>query len=179
MHVKIALSGFMGAGKSTVGKALAKELNLPCFETDILVVKESGRDSVRDIFERDGEIQFRELEREIWKELLEDDEEPCVISMGGGLIIQEENWEAVKDIHDLCLVYLSAKFETICTRLDADKYSSRPLAREPHELEELYKFREPLYKARSHITLDVDGKSVNEVVQEALQRIREFYGSST
>ena len=86
----IILIGFMGAGKTAVGKRLARQMQLPFVDTDDWIEAQEGR-SISDIFAEDGEAYFRTLETDALHRLL-DSKERCVISVGGGLPVQPQNW---------------------------------------------------------------------------------------
>ena len=83
--MKLILIGFMGSGKSSVGRTLAKKLQLELVELDRLVLKSSGRKSIKEIFERDGETRFRELEIAQAKKLKNKNQ--AVIATGGGVVL--------------------------------------------------------------------------------------------
>src|SRR2546426_367574 len=92
--MSIVLIGYRGSGKSTIGQKLADRLWQDFIDTDQLIIKRAGK-SIKEIFEREGEGRFRELESEVVKEAarLED----VVISLGGGAILREENRAAIRD----------------------------------------------------------------------------------
>ena len=105
----IILIGFMGAGKTTVGTLLAKEKGMKFVDTDERIVKEQGI-RIPDLFARQGEGYFRDLETDLLKRMQEDTN--CsVISVGGGMPVREENRTLLKTLG--CVVYLTATKETI------------------------------------------------------------------
>ena len=104
----IVLIGFMGAGKSTVGRALAAELGRELLDTDQMIEEKAGC-RITEIFARQGEQAFRRLEEEILKQLAEE-KAPAVISTGGGMPVFEKNRPALRRLGTV--VYLQVKPET-------------------------------------------------------------------
>lgn len=150
MRKAIFLCGFMGAGKSTVGKALAKELKWPLLDTDQLIEEEHG--PIPTIFEEKGEPYFRQLEAGLAKTLAK--KEKAVISTGGGFVLSE----AVQAQLEGCsVVYLEVPFEECYERI---RSSDRPLVRanSKEQLQELYFRRDRVY--RSVATICVDNNSM-------------------
>ena len=142
MKENIALIGFMGSGKTTVGKALARALEMKFVDIDKEIVKLEKR-SVTEIFEQDGEQYFRELERKIIDKESKDNN--IVISTGGGVIIDNANIKKLKE--SSFVVYLNCDIDCIYDRVKNKKH--RPLLNvdEPYKkLVELYNKREILYK---------------------------------
>ena len=117
----IILIGYMGAGKSTIGKILAEKKQIPFFDTDIGIEEKQGR-KISEIFRQEGEEYFRGLETDMLEELKEQKQKQ-VIATGGGLPMKVENQELLKKIG--VIFYLVVKKETILERLREDK--SRPL----------------------------------------------------
>ena len=118
---KLVLIGYMGAGKSTIGQALSKRMQILFSDTDTLIEEKQGR-CIADIFAQDGEDYFRELETNCLKELLEQKEDR-IVSTGGGLPLRKENQELLRQIG--CTIYLQVSKETVLKRLEGDK--NRPL----------------------------------------------------
>ena len=117
----IILTGFMGAGKTTVGKLLAQKLGCPFLDTDQLIQQQAGM-SISRIFAEKGEETFRSLETAILKEAWTQ-EEAWVLSVGGGLPMREENRRLLKRIG--AVVYLRVNRDTVLRRLSGD--TTRPL----------------------------------------------------
>lgn len=158
---KIVLVGFMGAGKTTLGRLLAQRLNIAFVDTDDLIVKEENR-PVNDIFAKDGEAYFRNLETKQLEKLIRDNRS-MVISVGGGLPIQPQNHELLKKLG--CVIYLKAGKETLVKRLSRD--TRRPLLRGgsvEEKVEKLMKEREHVYERVADRIVYTDGKSVGEAV---------------
>lgn len=167
----LILIGFMGAGKTTVGKLLAKEKGMKFVDTDERIVEEQKR-SIPDIFAEDGEGYFRDLETDLLKRMLVDTK-CAVISVGGGMPVREENRKLLRELG--CVIYLSATKETILSRVQRD--GSRPML-EGEDLEarvsRLLREREALYKKAAHVDVRTDGRSVYQVMQVTDQETRRF-----
>ena len=116
------LVGYMGCGKTTVGKNLARINKMSFLDTDEMIEQQQGR-KIGDIFAVDGENAFREMETEMLREMVEQKTEGCVISTGGGMPIREENRELLKKLG--MVFYLRAKPETVYERVKGE--TKRPL----------------------------------------------------
>ena len=103
------LVGYMGCGKTTVGKNLARINKMSFLDTDEMIEQQQGR-KIGDIFAVDGENAFREMETEMLREMVEQKTEGCVISTGGGMPIREENRELLKKLG--MVFYLLIKSES-------------------------------------------------------------------
>jgi shikimate kinase len=163
----VALVGFMGTGKSTVGNALASMLNLRLIDTDILIEQRAGK-RISDIFAAEGEAHFRALEADIVKEL--ENEHGCVISTGGGLVINPANMESLKQ-HSL-VVCLWASPESILARVSHQTH--RPLLRDDDPLakiKQLLHEREPFYR-KADVLLNCEQRSPREVAQHVAHQFR-------
>lgn len=158
--MKIVLVGMMGCGKSTVGKLLAKALNLPFIDTDAKIEQTYGKISF--LFEK-GESYFRAIESEILKSV---SAKQGVISTGGGVVTVEENIPLLK--RNAVVVYLDADGETLFAR---SKNTDRPLAKDKTAFLQLWKNRDRLYRGVSDVVVDTRGLTVDEVVQEILKKI--------
>ena len=160
---RIVLMGFMGAGKTTIGKALAEKLSWDFIDTDAEIEKEQGR-KISEIFETEGEQAFRDMETRLLKKL-EKSEERFVLSIGGGMPVREENRELLRQIGTV--VYLKATKEELVRRLSGD--TSRPLL-QGGALEEkvaaLMAARESIYVETAHQEVVTDGKSVKELIEK-------------
>ncbi len=164
---RIVLMGFMGAGKTTVGKCLAKALACEFIDTDERIEKEQGR-KISDIFEKDGEEAFRNMETDLLKRLCESQCE-FVLSIGGGMPVREQNRALLRKIGTV--VYLKTSKEEIIRRVSGD--TARPLL-QGGALEEkvtaLMTAREQIYQETADKILCTDGKSVSDMV-EMISRI--------
>lgn len=159
----IILIGYMGAGKSTIGKALAQKRQIPFLDTDIWIEERQGK-KIAEIFADEGEEYFRKLETNMLKELKEK-VQIHVIATGGGLPIQAENQILLKEIG--VVFYLEVKKETILIRLNGDK--SRPLLlgeEKEQKIERMLKIRHPIYQQFADFCISTDEKNVESVVEE-------------
>lgn len=122
MNNNIILVGYMGCGKSTVGKSLARLCDYVFLDTDEYI-EQKHEMSIKDIFENQGENAFRDMETECIKEMIEANMEGYVISTGGGMAVREINRELLKKVG--MVVYLRVKPETVYERIKDD--TTRPL----------------------------------------------------
>jgi len=160
----IVLVGFMGTGKTTIGKLIAQALNMEFVDTDGLIEKREGV-SINDIFSKKGEPYFRKVEREVIAQVSKNG--GSVIDAGGGAVIDEDN---VKDLKKNGVIFcLNAAPEEILRR--AGKYTHRPLlnvADPLAEIKKLLKKREEYYK-RADYQIDTAGKSADQVSKEIIE----------
>ncbi|MGQ9747127.1 MAG: shikimate kinase [Candidatus Caldatribacteriaceae bacterium] len=164
MVLRIALLGFMGSGKTTIGRLVASRLRWRFMDTDFLIEKRTGL-SIPFIFSKYGEEYFRCWERKILQEVAEQKE--IVLSTGGGLPAREENWEILS--RNFFTVFLRWKFSTLYERIKKD--AGRPLVRQyttSKSLEKLYRQRLPFYE-RASVIIDGDELTKEEIVEEIIQ----------
>lgn len=174
MREHIILIGFMGAGKSTIGRALARRLKAPFLDTDKEIESQAGA-SISHIFETQGEAVFREAETGLLKTLSAKGEK-MVISTGGGLPLREENRRLLKRLGQV--VYLQVQPDTVLKRLKGD--ATRPLLKGPDAREKVASLlgqRLPLYREAAHITVAVDNKRVEEIAEEILGKLKDSGGA--
>ena len=162
----IVLMGFMGTGKTTVGKRLAKALSCEFIDTDERIEKEQGR-KISDIFAEDGEQAFRDMETDLLKRL-QDSKDAFVLSIGGGMPVREENRALLRKIGTF--VYLKTSKEEIIRRVSGD--TNRPLL-QGGALEEkvtsLMNAREQIYMETAHREVVTDGKYPQKIVEELMK----------
>ena len=166
MMKNIVLIGFMGSGKTTVGKALEEKTNMSFVDTDELIETYEGC-KISDIFENKGEAYFRRLENETLKNLLSCTDHK-IISTGGGIITNKDNVTLLKQLGKV--FYLRIKPETVIARLEGDK--TRPLLMGEDKLikvEGLMDSRKELYEIAADKTINADCLSVNEIVGRILE----------
>ena len=165
----IVLIGFMGAGKSSVGRTLARITGLPRYDTDEMVAARFGV-TIPEIFATHGEEKFRQAETEALGEL--SGKGHAIVVTGGGIVLRPEN---VALLHDLgIIVYLSADEETLFARIS--RRSTRPLLQTPNPREtlaELLAKRLPFYRDAADLEVDTSGLKHEEVARTILNRIEE------
>lgn len=161
----LALIGFMGTGKTSVGRLVAEALGFEFLDTDELIQSRTNR-TIADIFAKEGEPAFRELERQVVREL--STRERTVISTGGGLPTNEENLAALKSF--ALVVCLWAGPEKIWERVRHQ--SHRPLLHDPDpqkKIHDLLEARKPFYQ-QADVLMNTEQRSAREVAQQiALQ----------
>ena len=159
----IVLIGFMGCGKSSVGRKLAGALGYEFSDTDAMIEEAYGK-TISKMFEEDGEEYFRTAETELLRELSKE-AEGLILATGGGMPMREENAALLREIGTV--VFLEASIETILERLQND--TGRPLAdgedREAR-LRPLYEKRLPVYREAADYILDTEGKSFYGIIEE-------------
>jgi shikimate kinase len=163
----IALIGFMGTGKTSVGRLVAEQLHFEYLDTDEVIQSETGR-SITEIFATDGEPAFRALEEKVVKELAV--RKQTVIATGGGLPVNPKNLDRLK-AHSL-VVCLWSSPEKIWERVRHQ--SHRPLLSDKNpqaKIRELLAAREPFYK-QADVLLNTDLRSLREVTQQVVHQFR-------
>lgn len=162
----IVLTGFMGSGKSTLGRRLARRMHLPFFDMDAVIEQREGC-SVSQLFARRGEETFRQLETALLKEMLKQSD--CVIATGGGTMLRKENRSAA--LQQGIVVFLKAGEETVYERVSRN--NRRPLAqgKSKEELAELYRSRLPYYE-ECHICLEEGKKNPEQCAAWLEEQIR-------
>ena len=159
----ITLTGFMGSGKTTVGKVLADFLGCPFMDLDDLIVKKAGK-SIPEIFAQDGEPAFRQLEAQLLRQTVEKyTENTVVLALGGGAVTTPASASLLCD-KTVC-IYLRASLDTLLGRL-AGETAGRPLADD--SLAERLAAREPIYEETAHVVIDTDGLTPDEVADEII-----------
>jgi shikimate kinase len=164
----IFLVGFMGAGKSSVGLALSRELGWPFEDLDERIESQQGR-SIEKIFQESGEIAFRQMEHAALRSLIQDlANSSKVVAVGGGAFVQENN-AVLLEQGGFPAVFLDAPVEELFRRCQQQQLN-RPLRRDLQEFRRLYEARRPYYlKARFHI--ETAGKEIKEIVSEAIRSL--------
>ncbi|MEX2555716.1 MAG: shikimate kinase [Actinomycetota bacterium] len=162
----VVLIGFMAAGKTAVGKALADRFGFDFMDTDALV-EESARSTVPKIFEALGEEGFRSLEREAVIRAAA--REGRVIACGGGAILSVRNYGVLKGAGPI--VYLRTSVDELIARLGAGE--GRPLLRgDPAEaVPRLLSERAPAYETAAELIVDTDGRTPGDVANEIAERL--------
>jgi shikimate kinase len=165
---RIVLTGFMGAGKTTVGQMLAKRLAWQFLDVDA-EIEASTRSTIAQIFQERGEPWFRQFEHETIGRLLRADS--LVLALGGGAIEDPRTRSQLLNGDRTLLVHLEASLETVLTRCSGTE-NVRPVLQDRHHLEDRYRRRLPLYR-ESHLTVAVDSLSPDAVVETILKNVVE------
>lgn len=169
--MRIVLLGYMGSGKSTVGKELAQALDIPFTDLDDRIIEKENK-SIKEIFASKGEIYFRLQEGKYLEEWLESNDEG-ILSLGGGTPCYGDNMAKVKKAS--ISIYLKGSIATICQRLRNEK-NERPLIASLND-EQLTEYiakhlfeRRDFYEQASH-TINIDHKSVSDIAKELGQLV--------
>lgn len=171
--MNIVITGFMGTGKTAVGRRLAERLQINFVDTDAEIQRTTGR-TLGDIFNAEGEAGFRKIESQVIAELAQRDR--TVISTGGGALISPDNRKRLQD-HGI-LVCLTARTGTLLERLKDDV--TRPmLAGEDlaARMERLLKERQSIY-AECPIQVATDEKTIPQVTDEIAERLRDQWDAT-
>jgi shikimate kinase len=165
MKTNIALIGFMGAGKSAVGRALAAKLDMEFIDMDSLIQQAAGR-PIADIFAREGEPAFRRMEAQITRQAAA--KKQAVIACGGGIVLQQNNIDLLR--RSSIMVYLSAEPAMLLRRV-LNSRERRPLLEvaDPASVYSLLKYRRPLYEKAADVIIDTSQLDISG----AVVRIRE------
>ncbi len=166
MSPRAVLIGPPGAGKSTIGRRLARALGVDVYDTDVAVEQETGR-TISAIFAEDGEPVFRELEEDVVRRAL--DEQKGIVSLGGGAILSDATR---RRLAGHTVVYLEISVAEGLKRTGAN--NSRPLLSggDPRQkYRELMRRRRPLYREVATIRMRTDGRSPARVVQQLLVKL--------
>ena len=164
----IVFVGPMGAGKTTIGKILAKELGYDFYDSDKEVERRTGA-NIPWIFDVEGELGFRNRESQVIEVLA--DLKSVVLATGGGAMMREVNRDSVKKTG--FVVYLNTSVEQQYKRTHKDK--NRPLLQGGKDarqvLSELYALRDPIYREVADVVIDTDKKSMKGIVKDIISAI--------
>jgi len=166
-HANVFFVGLMGAGKTTVGRAVARRLDRPFFDSDHEIEARTGA-RIPVIFELEGEGGFRDRESQVISDLT--GQQDIVLATGGGAVLRPENRLALRN--NGLVVYLRANPHDLWLRTRRDK--NRPLLQteDPKgRLEELYEVRDPLYRECAHFVIETGRPSVNGLVNMVLMQL--------
>lgn len=170
--MKLVLLGYMGVGKSTLGKLLAQTFNLRFIDLD-QYIEDREKLSISEIFNQKGEIYFRKKESEYLHELLSHQDD-YVLSLGGGTPVYANNMESILNTKDVVSVYLKLELNALTDRLFAQK-ESRPLVAHYTKKADFEDFiRKHLFERQSfyflaHHVLNLTHKDENESLEEVVQ----------
>jgi len=159
LNKNIILTGFMGSGKSTIGRVLAKEIGSYFLDTDILIETFENK-KISEIFETLGEEEFRKMEKRCF-EWIKKDVKNTVISVGGGFPV------FIPEIKEAGIViYLKVDFNDILKRMNEEEIRKRPLFQNVQKAKELYEKRDKIYSKLADFI--IENKDLNETVQQIL-----------
>jgi len=173
--MNIILIGYRGSGKTTVGRQLAEQLSKTFIDVDDEICRRFGGRTIADIWQKDGECAYRDVECDVAADLCARDDH--VIGLGGGTLGESAARRAV-DSADAVRIYLKCDAATLLKRLSADKRSgaTRPnltkLGGGIEEIESMLAARQPTYEAVADVVLDVSRMPPQRVVEELLQQCR-------
>jgi shikimate kinase len=171
--MKIYVVGFMGAGKTTVGRELAARLAAPFFDLDELI-ELAEKVSIKEIFAQSGEAHFRKREREVLRSTRH--LERAIIATGGGTFTFDENIQFIQS--EGLSVYLSAPYSLLRSRI-GDKAAARPLFRDDVAAHELYNDRIRYYRM-ADITIEVrEEETTNEIIERLLLELPKGFSRHT
>ncbi len=169
----LVLIGFMGSGKSTVGRELHHRLGYPLVDMDHVIEQRAGK-SIAEIFASEGEEKFREMETALLEELFDPSAPRRIISTGGGVVGRKRNRELLRSLG--YVVWLQAPMEVILQR--TSKNRDRPLLRTEDpatRITSLLGTRDPLYNETAHLKLDTKGLDCEEIAIGILESARYFF----
>lgn len=164
--MNIYLVGFMGSGKSTISKELAKRLTWDLVDTDNYIEEKYGR-TIKDIFATEGEQAFRDMETEALRELVLNGNK--VISCGGGIVLRKQNVNLMRLFGKIVL--LNATPQTIYERVKHG--TGRPILNGNMNVEYIAKLmskRSADYEYAADVVVDTDGKDVGEIAEEIIEK---------
>jgi shikimate kinase len=169
---KIVLIGYMGVGKTFLGKKMSKVIEMPYYDLDDLIEKEVGM-SVQEIFKIKGEIFFRRIERKVLEEKLSS-KDSFVLGTGGGTPCYYDNYKLLEQ-DKISSVYLKASISTLAERLKNEK-ETRPLLKQLSDLELTefigkHLFERSYYYGKANFTVEVDEKPAAEIIQEIIDKV--------
>jgi shikimate kinase len=160
----IVLVGFMGAGKTVVGRALAERLDFRFLDTDEMVERDAQQ-TIRQIWKEEGEEGFRDREHDAVKHACAGGAR--VIACGGGAVLQMRNYGILKGAG--VVVYLRAPAAVLRERLTGD--DARPLLNDPRALDKLLAERAPAYESAADVVVDVDRGSPDDIAETIMERL--------
>lgn len=170
----IYLVGFMGCGKTTVAARLANRLKLKFADLDRRIESYANQ-TIAEIFRLKDEEGFRQIESQVLQELIsEKGGDKIIVASGGGTVIQNDNYERMKESG--IIIHLDISFGEVLKRISVND-ATRPLAysKSEEQLQLLFRSRYELYRERADYSLQVDGRSVESIVNEICGRLMEEY----
>lgn len=171
----IVLSGYMGSGKSLIGKKLAEKLNWTYLDLDEEIEKKQNM-LIADVFSEKGEIFFRKTENEVLKSCL-NTKENKIISLGGGTPCYGNNLNLIKENPNTTMIYLKVDVQTLLNRLQSQRHH-RPLISHLEDEEKLdefirkHLFERQYYYMQSDLVIDASSANPDEIAEEILQSLK-------
>jgi shikimate kinase len=169
MKTNIALIGFMGTGKSSVGRALAKKLHKEFIELDAVIVANAGK-SISEIFRQDGEAHFRKLEIEAVREAA--GKKNAVIDCGGGVVLNSVNIDRLKK--ESIIICLTASLPTILKRTPGASRPLLPAKGRGQSIKNILAYRRPLYRRAADIKVNTSHLDINDVVDTIIKQLKKY-----
>jgi shikimate kinase len=169
----IVLIGFMGCGKSTVGRELQQRLGYPLIDMDSMIEQRAGK-PITALFAELGEPAFRDMETHLLEELCDPEAPRRIISTGGGVVVRAQNRELLRQLG--YVVWLQAPVGTIFDRTSRNR--DRPLlhTEDPRaRIEAMLNERTPWYRETAHLALDTRGLDSGEISTGILESARYFF----
>jgi shikimate kinase len=166
MMAELVLTGFMGSGKTTIGRLLAEMLHRPHLDLDEVIVEKAGK-TINQIFTDQGERYFRNLESQLLASTIRQE---GILSTGGGTPVRTENNLLLRR-YAAPVIFLEAAPEIVLERLKSDR--NRPLVRalDLDKLLQLYRERESCYRQSADFRISTDQKTPIEIVREIMERV--------
>ena len=170
--MKIILAGYMGSGKSTIGKELSKIVGIPFYDLDE-IIQESEKATIKELFENKGEIYFRKIESLIFRNFVNNNES-FILALGGGTPCYSNNFEVLRQ-EEMQSFYLKGSIDTLTNRLFQQK-EHRPLiaALSEEALKEYIRkhiFDRSYYYLQCKQVITIDHKSIGEVNEEIVKKL--------
>lgn len=167
MTSRIVLIGPPGAGKTSIGRALAKSMDVEFIDTDMLIEADQGK-SVSQIFVDDGEPHFREIEERICCTALR--ESSGILSLGGGAVLTPSVAEAIRD-SDSEIIFLDVSLAVAAPRIGFNRDRPLLLNNPRQQWQRLMDARRPIYESLATTKIEVENRSVNQIVKEILTKV--------
>jgi shikimate kinase len=164
----IFLLGFMGSGKTSVGRRLAEILDRPFEDLDSRIEAAAGR-TIADIFQSDGEAEFRRRETQVLSALLSETHPESVVALGGGTFVQAENRRLIEASGGVT-IFLECPLEQLITRCSGLEH--RPLFQDPETFRKLYEQRLPVY-AQAAMTVSTYSSTPRKVAETIAAKLAE------
>jgi shikimate kinase len=171
----VILIGFMGSGKSTIGRRVAAGLRFEFVDTDAMIAENAGK-SIREIFAADGESRFRDLESAALQSLA--NRSRLVISTGGGMVLRPENRALLGKLG--FVVWLDAPEESIIERVSRNRERPLLLTENPREtVARLLRERRPVYRETAHLPVKTENLSPEEITHGIIESARIYFSGAS